>query len=328
MQPLYKMAILTLNSHAPGLAGLVALQYIAFKRSLSEVSLQDGSLMLWFSMLAIAAFTCSAVLASASFMLADYLRRIAIDKAMSQGFGLQLPAKSIRQNRIGVSTVFLAFVNLALLLVELWQSVVFQRMPLKDVPLEGIQRVVPLGLYLVSLSELVQSPQMQWHEYQWLLRNARPLPTYLLMMEREDNEQVQWYQAWIRQKIRTVRPPSREEGIELASRNRTDEVSASSPALEPDVSDKFFGDLPSLVEKVPALISHRRGALPVHLLLVFGFLAFLAYLPAATLQIYKRLFMPQINNFEVHGGNFFEEDKGKVNYWIVPDEGQDQVVVG
>ncbi|CAE7712565.1 unnamed protein product, partial [Symbiodinium microadriaticum] len=283
--------------------------------------------MLWLSMLAIAAFTCSAVLASASFMLADYLRRIAIDKAMSQGFGLQLPAKSIRQNRIGVSTVFLAFVNLALLLGELWQSVVFQRMPLKDVPLEGIQRVVPLGLYLVSLGGLVRSPKVRWHECQWLMRNARPLPTYLLMMEGEDNEQVQWYQAWIGQKIRTVRPPSREEGIELASRNRTDEVSASSPALEPDVSDKFFGDLPSLVEKVPALISHRRGALPVHLLLVLGFLAFLAYLPAAMLQIYKRLFMPQINNFEVHGGNFFEEDKGKVNYWIVPDEGQDQVVL-
>ncbi|CAE7830815.1 RE1 [Symbiodinium sp. CCMP2592] len=325
MQPLYKLAIYTLASHAPGLAGLVAFQYIAFKRSISDVSLRDGSVILWFSMFAITAFTCSAVLASASFMLADYLRRIAIDKAMLQGFGLQLPAKSLRHNRIGVSTVFLAFVNLALLFVELWQSVVFSRMPLKDVPLEGIQRVLPLVLYLASLHGLARSPKVRWHECQWLMRNARPLPTFLLM-EREDIEQVQWSQAWMRQKIWAVRQPSREEGIELASRNRTDEVSVSSPALEPDVSDKFFADLPSLVEKVPALMSHRRGALPVHLLLVFVFLALLVYLPAAMLQIYKRLFTPQINNFEVHGGQFFE-DKGKVHYWIVPDEGEDQVVL-
>ena len=105
MQPLYKLAIGTLGGHAPGLVAFMAFQYVAFNRSLSEVSLQDGSVMLWFSAFAIAALSCSAVLASASFLLADYLRRIAIDKAMFQGFGLQLPAKSIMHSNIGVCTL-------------------------------------------------------------------------------------------------------------------------------------------------------------------------------------------------------------------------------
>ncbi|CAE7228333.1 pol [Symbiodinium sp. CCMP2456] len=328
MQPLYKLAMRTLAGHAPGLAGLMAFQYIAFNRSLSEVSLQDGSVMSWCSAFAIAALSCSAVFASASFVLADYLRRIAIDKAMFQGFGLQLPAKSIRHSNIGVCTLVVAFVNLALLLVELWQSVLFKGMPLNDVPLEGIQRVLPLVLYLVNLAGLVRSPKVRWHECQWLMQNPRPLPTFLLI-EGFAHEQVQSCQrnhGWIFQTSRAVRqPPAIAEGIELTSRSRS--VDVVSPELEPDVSDETLADLPSLVRKVPALMSHRRGAVLIHLLLVFVLLASLVYLPAAMLQIYKASFTPQIKNFEVHGGNFREEEQGKVTFWIVPDEGQDQVVL-
>ena len=326
MQPLYKLAMRTLAGHAPGLAGLMAFQYVAFNRSLSEVSLQDGSVMSWCSAFAIAALSCSAVLASASFLLADYLRRIAIDKAMFQGFGLQLPAKSIRHSNIGVCTLVLAFVNLALLLVELWQSVLFKGMPLNEVPLEGIQRALPLVLYLVNLAGLVRSPKVRWRECQWLMQNPRSLPTFLLI-EGFAHEQVQsyyWNQGWIFQTSRAVRqPPHRDDGIELTSRGRT--VQEVTPELEPDVSDMTLADLPSLVRKVPALMSHRHGAVPIHLVLGFVLLASLVYLPAAMLQICKAFFTPQIKNFEVHGGNFREEVQDKVTFWIVPDEGQDQV---
>ncbi|CAE7039354.1 HET-E1, partial [Symbiodinium sp. KB8] len=326
MQPLYKLAMRTLAGHAPGLAGLMAFQYVAFNRSLSEVSLQDGSMMSWCSAFAIAALSCSAVLASASFLLADYLRRIAIDKAMFQGFGLQLPAKSIRHSNIGVCTLVLALVNLALLLVELWQSVLFKGMPLNEVPLEGIQRALPLVLYLVNLAGLVRSPKVRWHECQWLMQNPRSLPTFLLI-ESFAHEQVQsyyWNQGWIFQTSRAVRqPPHRDDGIELTSRSRT--VQEVTPELEPDVSDMTLADLPSLVRKVPALMSHRHGAVPIHLVLGFVLLASLVYLPAALLQIGKAFFTPQIKNFEVHGGNFREEVQDKVTFWIVPDEGQDQV---
>ncbi|CAE7018134.1 unnamed protein product [Symbiodinium sp. CCMP2456] len=281
-KPLYRLAMKTLAGHANGLAGLMAFQYIVFKRALSEVSLQDGSVVVWCLVLAIAAFTCSAMLASTSFMLADYLRRVAIDKAMSRGFGLQLPARSIRQSRIGVCTVLLALMNLALL----HRGALWKETPLKDVPLEDVQRV-----------EL--------------------LVTFLLM-DGVAHEQVPSYQGWICQKVRAVRQHApREDGIELASCSRTDVVGAS-PAewprpAEPEVSDKTFADLPSPVEKLPALMSHRPGVLPLHLLLALVVVASLVYLPVATLQIYERLFTPQMKNFEVHGGSFCEE-RGEVSH--------------
>ncbi|CAK9064172.1 unnamed protein product [Durusdinium trenchii] len=321
--PLWRIAWRSLSSHGSGIAGLVAFQYISFKHMLSRVEVStESSKLLWCAVLAIASFTCVAVYASFWHILQDYVRRVAIEKAMSQGFGVRFPGPAqLHQTRLGRCTILLALLNMIILVADLVRSIWREETSRPDqlrIDWEVLSRTAPLMMYLRNLSSIATSPSYPWHQFQWLLQHPLPLHELLASAEMDGERNDCWHRISAALSRRGVRSSA---GIELRNLNpEAEEASDVSSVMEAPVPTVSAAPWPLLCYLRP-LVADRPYACHMHACLAVGMLViFATVLPTWLWRIYEHSFIPQYLDLHVEGGTIKLADRAVdgVDYWLLP----------
>ncbi|CAJ1387482.1 unnamed protein product [Effrenium voratum] len=284
-------------------------------------------------------FTVVALTASASFILTDYLRRVAIDEAVTQGVGLRLNAQPLHKTRLGGLTLLLAGVNQILLFADLfvadWNPVVGN---LKDALEVGQHEVMmcllPLVWYFLSLSSICECPLLPWSAVQSAFQEQIPLCNFLTR-QGDRPQQSQSGQSRTSFGSRSQRRPdncNEQSMVEMVhmsqppNPSRTsfsqETVQASQLAKE---DDKESGDLGYLLAGFPKLMAARPYSTCTHLLLVLASVATLSVASGVLLKQYRFSFEPRLLTCESIGGRLIKVDRLlantlPVNYYILPED--------
>ena len=289
---LFKHAGYTLASHCSGLAGLIVFEYLVFKHSLSKVPMNHSESMPLYSLIfskcllvSTVLFSCAALFASASYMMIDYARRVAIDKGMTMGLALQLPVEGIQGSWLGSVTVLLACLNMAILIFDLIRTETSERglsgLFSDDFCAEFVARVAPLLFYMVNLRDIARSPKISWFRYQKFMQNPCSIDELLGSLGSNGEELTPPScprKCWT--SLMSLLPgPRRQrasEGVEMQYFSDRLERSRISQGLSHVRSswselgrtktfEKVFGtDGPHLLYDFPALVADRPGANFLH----------------------------------------------------------------
>ena len=300
---LFKHARHTLGSHCSGLAGLIVFEYLVFKHSLSKVPMNHSETIPLYSLIfskcllvSTVLFSCAALFASASYMMIDYARRVAIDKGMTMGLALQLPVEGIQGSWLGSVTVLLACLNMAILIFDLMCTEISETSHSErglsglfsnDFCAELVARVGPLLFYMLNLRDIARSPKISWYRYQKLMQNPCSVDELLGSLGSRSGELTappscprQCWTSFL--SLLGVKPPQRaSEGIEMqhfSDRERSSRISEGFSHVRSSWSElgrtktfeKVFGtDAPHLLHHFPALVADRPGASFLHTCLLY-----------------------------------------------------------
>eukprot|EP00434_Breviolum_minutum_P044070 symbB.v1.2.039323.t1/scaffold6487.1/size17701/1 len=324
---LFKHARHTLGSHCSGLAGLIVFEYLVFKHSLSKVPMNHSETIPLYSLIfskcllvSTVLFSCAALFASASYMMIDYARRVAIDKGMTMGLALQLPVEGIQGSWLGSVTVLLACLNMAILIFDLMCTEISETSHSErglsglfsnDFCAELVARVGPLLFYMLNLRDIARSPKISWYRYQKLMQNPCSVDELLGSLGSRSGELTappscprQCWTSFL--SLLGVKPPQRaSEGIEMqhfSDRERSSRISEGFSHVRPGAS-----------------------LIGAFLILAFGLCIGLP-------GLYKHAFVPQASIVRVIGATgeqCYESDVvgSDVACWIVPEEARNDVTI-